>query len=57
MEEISIVRRRARIWPAVLLLILFAVIVLAALWVMGYFGPTEINVLMAPSSSLFTGSA
>jgi hypothetical protein len=33
------------------------VIVLAALWVMGYFGTTEINVLMAPSSSLFTGSA
>lgn len=57
MEEISIVRRRARIWPAVLLLILVAVIVLAALWVMGYFGPTEINVLMAPSSSLVTGSA
>jgi hypothetical protein len=57
MQEISVVKRRARIWPVVLLLLLLAFIVLATLWVMGYFGPTEINVLMAPSAGFTTGSA
>ena len=35
MEEITVVRRRSRVWPLLLTLLLVAVIVLAALWLMG----------------------
>jgi hypothetical protein len=39
MREIAIVRRRTRVWPIVLMLLLLAAIVVAALWMMGYLGP------------------
>jgi hypothetical protein len=35
MEEITIVKRRSRVWPILLTLLVLALIVLAALWVMG----------------------
>jgi peptidoglycan/LPS O-acetylase OafA/YrhL len=43
MEEIAVVRRRTRIWPIVLLLLLVALAVLAFLWMTGYFQPQEFN--------------
>jgi peptidoglycan/LPS O-acetylase OafA/YrhL len=43
MEEIAVVRRRTRIWPIVLLLLLIALAVLALLWMTGYFQPQEFN--------------
>jgi hypothetical protein len=35
MEEITIVRKRSRLWPILIALIVLAAIVLAALWLMG----------------------
>jgi hypothetical protein len=35
MEEITIVKRRSRVWPILITLFLLALIVLAALWMMG----------------------
>jgi hypothetical protein len=35
MEEIAIVKRRSRVWPILLTLLLVALVVLAALWMMG----------------------
>ena len=55
MEEISIVKRRTRIWPVVLLLILIALVVLAVLWMAGYFQPAVVNVRVTPAASVFTG--
>ena len=54
MEEISVVRRRTRIWPVVLLLILIALVVLAVLWMAGYFQPAEFNldVRAAPAGNV-----
>jgi hypothetical protein len=57
MHEIPVVKRRARIWPIVLMLILLAMIVLGAFWAMGYFGTTEITVSITPSIGFATGSA
>ena len=54
MEEISIVKRRTRIWPVVLLLILIALVVLAVLWMAGYFQPAVVNVRVTPAGSVFT---
>ena len=54
MEEISVVRRRTRIWPVVLLLILIALVVLAVLWMAGYFQPAVLDVRVMPARSVFT---
>lgn len=54
MEEISIVKRRTRIWPVVLLLILIALVVLAVLWMAGYFQPAVVDVRVAPAASVVT---
>jgi hypothetical protein len=35
MEEIAIVRKRSRVWMALLVILLLAVIVLAVLWLTG----------------------
>ena len=35
MEEITIVRKRSRLWPILLAILLLVVIVLAVLWLMG----------------------
>ena len=45
MDEIVIVKRRSLLWP-VLAFLLVAIVVLVALWVMGYLGPTpeQLNV-------------
>lgn len=43
MEEISVVRKRSRLWPAVLAILLIAAIVLIALWLMGS-NPTTTDV-------------
>jgi peptidoglycan/LPS O-acetylase OafA/YrhL len=53
MEEIAVVRRRTRIWPIVLMLILIALVVLAILWMTGYFQPREFNfnVLNVPAAT------
>ena len=36
MHEITVVKRRTRVWPIVLILFLAALIVLAILWAAGY---------------------
>ena len=54
MEEISVVKRRTRIWPVVLLLILIALVVLAVLWMAGYFQPAVLDVRVAPAASVAT---
>lgn len=54
MEEISVVRRRTRIWPIVLLLILIALVVLAVLWMAGYFQPPVLDVRVAPAGRIDT---
>jgi hypothetical protein len=36
MHEITVVKRRTRVWPIVLILLLAALIVLAILWATGY---------------------
>ena len=54
MEEIAIVKRRTRIWPVVLLLILIALVVLAVLWMAGYFQPAVVNVHVAPAAPVVT---
>jgi hypothetical protein len=54
MEEISVVRRRTRIWPVVLLLILIALVVLAVLWMAGYFQPSVVDVRVIPAGSVPT---
>ena len=54
MEEISVVRQRTRIWPVVLLLILIALVVLAVLWMAGYFQPAVVDVRVMPAGSVFT---
>lgn len=43
MDEITIVRRRTQIWPVVLMLILLALFVLAALWMLGYLTPANFD--------------
>jgi hypothetical protein len=53
MEEISVVKRRTRLWPVVLLLILIALVVLAVLWMAGYFQPAVVDVRIAPVGSIF----
>jgi hypothetical protein len=49
MEEITVVRRRSRVWPLLITLLLVALIVVAALWLMGSqpvdFGWNELNEL------------
>jgi hypothetical protein len=35
MDEITVVRRRSRVWPIVIALIVVALIALAVLWMMG----------------------
>jgi hypothetical protein len=52
MEEISVVKRRTRIWPVVLLLILIALVVLAVLWMAGYFQPAVVDVRLTPPGSV-----
>ena len=54
MKEISIVKRRTRFWPVVLLLILIALVVLAVLWMAGYFQPAVVNVRVVPAASIVT---
>ena len=54
MEEIAVVKRRTRIWPVVLLLILIALVVLAVLWMAGYFQPAVVDVRFAPAASVVT---
>jgi hypothetical protein len=39
----------------VLLLILIALVVLAVLWMAGYFQPAVVNVRVTPAGSVFTG--
>jgi len=51
MEDISVVRRRTHIWPIVPFLILIALVVLAVLWMAGYFEPAVVNVRVAPAGS------
>ena len=36
MHEITVVKRRTRVWPIVLTLFLLAIIVLAIMWMTGY---------------------
>jgi hypothetical protein len=43
MEEISIVRKRSRLWVVLIAIVLLAVIVLAVLWLMGNQGTTNIG--------------
>jgi hypothetical protein len=54
MEEMSIVKRRTRIWPVVLLLILIALVVVAVLWMAGYFQPAVVDVRVTPAASVVT---
>jgi hypothetical protein len=54
MEEIAVVKRRTRIWPVVLLLILIALVVLAVLWMAGYFQPAVVDVRVAPAARVVT---
>jgi hypothetical protein len=54
MEAISIVKRRTRFWPVVLLLILIALVVLAVLWMAGYFQPAVVDVRVPPAASVVT---
>jgi len=54
MEDISIVKRRTRIWPVVLLLILIALVVVAVLWMAGYFQPAVVDVRVAPAANVVT---
>jgi hypothetical protein len=54
MEEIAVVKRRTRIWPVVLLLILIALVVLAVLWMADYFQPAVVDVRVAPAASVVT---
>jgi hypothetical protein len=54
MEEISVVRRRTRIWPIVLLLVLIALVVLAVLWMAGYFQPAVVDVRVVPAGKVVT---
>jgi hypothetical protein len=35
MEEITVVRKRSRVWPVLITLLLLALIVLGVLWLMG----------------------
>jgi hypothetical protein len=35
MDEITIVRKRSRVWPIILTLLILALIVLAVVWLMG----------------------
>jgi hypothetical protein len=43
MEEIAIVRKRSRVWTALLIILLLAAIVLAVLWFMGSEARTDIG--------------
>ena len=55
MHEITVVKRRTRVWPILLTLLLLAFVVLAILWVMGYMdvGASGItfDALVTPSGS------
>lgn len=59
MQEIAVVKRRARIWPVVLLLLLVALAIFALLWMTGYFQPEEFNFnvlnLTAPTAPVAFG--
>jgi uncharacterized membrane protein YcaP (DUF421 family) len=43
MQEITIVRRRTRLWPILIALLVLALIVLAVLWLMGSQPVTEVS--------------
>ena len=43
MEEITIVRRRTRIWPILIALVVLALIVLAVFWLMGTPPATDVG--------------
>jgi peptidoglycan/LPS O-acetylase OafA/YrhL len=43
MQEITIVRRRTRIWPILIALLVLALIVLAVLWLMGSQPVTDVS--------------
>jgi peptidoglycan/LPS O-acetylase OafA/YrhL len=43
MEEITVVKRRARLWPMLLMLLLVVLIVLAALWMYGERTPNQVG--------------
>jgi hypothetical protein len=43
MDEISIVKKRTRVWPIVLTILLLAFVVLAILWFMGNTPQTDLG--------------
>ena len=43
MDEISIVKKRTRVWPIVLTILLLAIVVLAILWFMGNTPQTDLG--------------
>jgi hypothetical protein len=43
MDEISIVKKRTRVWPIVLTILLLAIVVLAVLWFMGNSAQTDLG--------------
>jgi hypothetical protein len=55
MHEITVVKRRTRVWPIVLILFLAALIVLAILWATGYLDVGQSGItfdaLLTPSGS------
>jgi multidrug resistance efflux pump len=44
MDEITVVRKRSRLWPALLAILLVVAIVLVVLWLMGTNTPTTADV-------------
>ena len=55
MHEITIVKRRTRVWPIVLALLVLALIIVAALWLTGYIDVRQTGVtfdvlLLQPAS-------
>ena len=61
MHEITVVKRRTRVWPILLILLLAALIVLAILWATGYMNVGESGItfdaLLIPSGSASAYSA
>ena len=55
MHEITVVKRRTRVWPILVILLLAALIVLAILWATGYMNVGESGItfdaLLIPSGS------
>ena len=43
MDEISIVKKRTRVWPIVLTILLLAIVVLAVLWFIGSSARTDLG--------------